>query len=78
MAFRIIYAPLCTVNVLHSHFLDQGLIPVELLSSSGQEKALTAYNFKEVFTLTPTVETLEMMARFRVKIKTNSQGFRMA
>lgn len=77
MAFQITYKTLCTVNVLHSHFLDQGLIPYELRPAPDLTKVLSAYNFADIFSLIPTQESINLMKRLKVRMKVTSKGFLM-
>ena len=76
MNFSLTYKPLCTVNIYHEYFLNDGLMPFDS-SESLKKKQLSKYDVREFIDLIPTEETYRYLNSHKIIFKPTETGFRL-
>jgi len=74
--FSLTYKPLCTVNIYHEYFLNDGLMPFDS-SESLKEKQLSKYDVREFIDLIPTEETYQYLNNHKIIFKPTETGFKL-
>ena len=74
MCFPILYQPLCSVNIYHEYFLNDGLIPFDS-SESLKQKQLSKYDVREFIDIIPSEETYHLLSSHKIIFKPLETGF---
>ena len=74
MNFLITYKPLCSLDIYHEYFLNDGLVPFDI-SEKLKEKQLSNYDAREFIDVVPSEETYHYLNAHKIIFKPTETGF---
>ena len=75
MTFSIQYKELFGINILHHFFLDKGVVKYDSMNEAEQSRQLKAYDFRSIFDIIPSDDTITKLNGHGLLMKMSHKGF---